>query len=346
LHALPFDLPTCTVRGEAVTVVRGVDMNQLWVHAQVAVSPSGVLAYVPGGDRGIGRVVAVGRQDQKPKTLPLPAGKYGVLDLSPDDRFLAIHAGDVRDYIIIFDLKSGEWWKLSGSDGFGWPIWNGDSTTVALAGPMTYKKGKPERTLQIQAADRTALVQQTITLPYIWWLDDWHPREKILAISESVLSKVSYLRLENVSLADGPSTPTAKRWGTVFSPDGTAVASLSDESGRDEIWLNTYPPGTARQFSDEGGAEPVWSRNGEVFFRRGNEWFAARVSSGSPPTREGRPQRAFALIDFVDTPGRSYDVSSDGQTLYTVQWASTATDDKIHIVGNWFTEVRRLVPAK
>ncbi len=42
---------------------------------------------------------------------------------------------------------------------------------------------------------------------------------------------------------------------------------------------------------------------------------------------------------------RSYDVSSDGQTLFMVRRAEPFADDTVHVVGNWFEELRRLVPT-
>ena len=67
-----------------------------------------------------------------------------------------------------------------------------------------------------------------------------------------------------------------------------------------------------------------------------------------PVTPDGEPtgdtQRVFQVDDFLDTPGRSYDVSSDGQTMYVVQRAEPAIDDRIHFFSNWFEELKRLVP--
>src|ERR1019366_1716402 len=48
-----------------------------------------------------------------------------------------------------------------------------------------------------------------------------------------------------------------------FSPDGRWVAYHSDESGRFEIFVRSFPgPGARWQISTEGGRESRWSRSG------------------------------------------------------------------------------------
>src|SRR5262249_55155602 len=51
--------------------------------------------------------------------------------------------------------------------------------------------------------------------------------------------------------------------GARFSPDGHWLAYFSNESGRNEIYVQPYPgPGGKWQLSTEGGTEPIWNPNG------------------------------------------------------------------------------------
>ena len=49
--------------------------------------------------------------------------------------------------------------------------------------------------------------------------------------------------------------------------------------------------------------------------------------------------------DFIDTPGRSYDVSADGERLFVVKGTRERTGTKLHVIQNWFEELKRLVPT-
>src|ERR1700680_3416186 len=78
-----------------------------------------------------------------------------------------------------------------------------------------------------------------------------------------------------------------------FSPDGRWLTYISDESGRNEIYVQPYPgPGGKWQISTEGGTEPVWARNGEIFYRNGNKMMA--VDTNTRPTfSAGKPKVFF-----------------------------------------------------
>ena len=67
----------------------------------------------------------------------------------------------------------------------------------------------------------------------------------------------------------------------MFSPDGRWLAYTSNESGRDEVYVLSYPgPGGKRQISNQGGSQPLWARDGrELFYRNGNRFMAVSVET-------------------------------------------------------------------
>jgi hypothetical protein len=91
--------------------------------------------------------------------------------------------------------------------------------------------------------------------------------------------------------------------------------------------------------SPDGGVEPVWLPSGELFYRQGNRWMSARVQVGSD-LRWAPPQQAFET-SFIDTPGRSYDVSPDGQRLLVVKRAETDMRSKVRLIQNWIGAAQR-----
>jgi serine/threonine-protein kinase len=134
-----------------------------------------------------------------------------------------------------------------------------------------------------------------------------------------------------------------------FSPDGTHVAYVSDESGREEIYVQPFPALSNReQISTDGGADPVWSRDGkELFFRSGHRLMAVSVTL-EPRFSAGRPQ--FLFETSFTARGNSglagYDVSGDGQRFVMVQQHAMQQGANVNVVLNWFEELRRLAPKE
>ena len=135
-----------------------------------------------------------------------------------------------------------------------------------------------------------------------------------------------------------------------FSPDRRWLAYVSDESGRPEVYVQSFPgPGGRWLISSDGGTEPVWNRNGrELFYRIGRRFMAVPIdpaqnfSAGNPTVLfEGD----YVASNFpLTSPG--YDVSPDGQRFLVVKEiepAATATE--INVVVNWTEELKRRVPT-
>ena len=131
-----------------------------------------------------------------------------------------------------------------------------------------------------------------------------------------------------------------------FSPDGRWIAYMSNESGRNEIYLQAFPgPGGKWQISTEGGMEPVWARNGrELFYRYGGKMMAVDVTT-QPTFSAGRPHVVFeGQYESIVWMVTNYDVSPDGQRFLMVEAAETETT-QINVVLNWFEELKRRVPV-
>ncbi len=105
LFAVPFDLERLEVTGEAVSLVRGAGMDSLFRTVHAAVSTSGTLAYVAGGDIARGKIAWIDRSGSVHST-DVPERVYGVFDVSDDDRWIAAVVPDVISYVWIWDAAS------------------------------------------------------------------------------------------------------------------------------------------------------------------------------------------------------------------------------------------------
>ena len=155
------------------------------------------------------------------------------------------------------------------------------------------------------------------------------------------------LRLSDRKAQPFLKTP-ANEGGPVFSPDGHWLAYSSDESGPIEVYVQPYPgPGGKWQVSTNGGTEPVWNPSGkEMFYREGNKMMSVEVST-QPSFSAGKPKMLFEGPN-LPTPGTiaNYDVSSDGQRFLMLKAnEQESAPAQIHVVMNWFEELKRKVPA-
>jgi hypothetical protein len=96
------------------------------------------------------------------------------------------------------------------------------------------------------------------------------------------------------------------------------MAYVSDETGRSEVWVRSFPEGpVAIQVSQEGGTEPVWAPDGRTLYYRdaiGTRLFAVPVTSGAVP-QFGTPSVTTGWWEPGYLFGRTYDIAPDGRAL-------------------------------
>jgi hypothetical protein len=118
----------------------------------------------------------------------------------------------------------------------------------------------------------------------------------------------------------------------VLSPDGELLAYASDESGRFEIYVDSFPtPGKRARITSGGGSDPRWDRNGRLYFRRGNEIHTAAVALDAAMPEALSSERLFDAGQDL----RSYDVSPDGQRFLLNLPQPDATSRPIGVIVNW-----------
>jgi serine/threonine-protein kinase len=331
IYAAPFDAEAATVTGEARLVLEDVAMDSTFHQAHFALSPAGTLAYVPGTDRAVGEIVAVDLAGNERRLAPAPQ-RFGVLDLDHDDARLAIQVADVKDYVWVYDLAQGQGRKLPESTGYGWPAFAPDGSVAMTMSRRT--AATLETRIRIVPADGSASYLALDSSELEAAVSDWTPDGQALALSDWVTLSMGLLPASGTGEIRYLES-SALEWGGMFSPDGKWLSFSSDQSGRFEIWVRSLDDrGQRRQITANGGIESVWCPCGRIYFRRGDEFWFVPVEPGATPTF-GQEQLAFTVTDFLDTPGRSYDVSSDGEVLYTLKRSEPAVVDRIHVIANW-----------
>jgi Tol biopolymer transport system component len=341
--AVPFDADKGVVTGKPVAVLQDVSVNTSDGHAQFAISQTGTLAY-------IGQAVLAGRYrltwvDRKGVQQPVHEDirpLAGDPRLSPDGRRILVTVRDrVRD-VWMYDLDRQGWSRLTRGpmNEFG-AIWAADGRSIihALEEPMF--------ALWQRSVDGTGTPRAIAPAPDDRVPMDISPDGKTLLFSESKTETgfdVWALRLDGQQEPQPLLRGQASEAAPAFSPDGRFVAYRSDESGRAEVYVRTYPEEGGRwQVSTEGGDSPLWSRDGrELFYRHRNKVMAVTVSTQGG-FRASRPVELFEGDFATDYVNRAYDLSRDGQRFLMVRREPSEVPPRANLVLNWFQEVRERV---
>jgi Tol biopolymer transport system component len=320
LMAVTFDAQRLTAAGPAVPVVEGV-LQSLTGAAHYSISATGSLAYVPGGvqvNQNQSRLVWVSRTGAE-QPLAAPVHTYQAPRLSPVDRRVAVSIQEQGTQVWLYDLSRDTLSPLT-FEGGQFPIWTLDGKRVA------FFSGAPTN-LFWQAADGSGTAERLTTSEHFQNPGSFSPDGKLLAFL------IQTPRNKSVPL---------------FSPDGRWLVYVSTESGRPEIYAQPYPgPGGKQQISTEGGTEPVWRNDRELFYRNGNKMMAVDIAT-QPSFSAGKHRVLFEgqyLPGVGDTP--NYDFDTKGQRFLMLKPVddSPAAPTQINVVLNWTEELKQKLLA-
>ena len=343
LLAVPFDAARLEVTGGPVPLTDGI------LPGEFTVAGDRALAFVPRSTTAVveGMLAWVDRGGSV-TPFPQPRAPLATPRLSPDGRRVAVTvAADsvTAADVWVYDTERPTRTRLTTEAG-GDPVWTPDGHRI------TYSSGGTGVQLHWVTADGSGKPERLVTSPGQPSPHSWSPDGKVLAF---------YERKEQGALRDIwvlPMTSERKpvpflvtpfnERSPMFSPDGRWLAYVSDESGRDEIYVRLYRESAQKiPVSTEGGTDPVWSKSGrELFYRDGNSLMAVPVKTGTVFT-VGWPEKLFDQpMVSQPNPGTgslNYDVSADGRFVMIIP---TGKNDEVELVLNWFEELKRLGPVK
>ncbi len=339
-----FDAARLTATGDPAPVAESV-VPGTTSGARFSVSSTGTLVYVAAGAQEKRRLVWVDRKGGV-TPLALPPGAYGEPGLSPDGRQVALAVTDTSGtHIWVYDLERGTLGKRTFEGTNTYPIWTRDGQF------LTYSTGGQSDPLMQVRADGSGRPEPLVTTeqrPGTKIATSWSADGKQLAF-QSVNDVV--VREANGSLHPAVATPAIEREGR-FAPSGHWLAYRSNETGRDEVYVQSYPAGHGKwQISTDGGAQPMWAPGGgELFYKNGNRMMVVAVQAGATFTA-GTPRALFEMPLPERTPGdpSRFIVSPDAKRFLVLTTASSddaRTTPPLNVVLNWPGEVAAKPPAR
>jgi len=131
----------------------------------------------------------------------------------------------------------------------------------------------------------------------------------------------------------------------VFSPDSHwRLAYVSDESGKAEVYLSSFPGGGGKwQVSRGGGGQPEWNRDGSALYYvgPGGKMMEASIKTKSTTAAVGAPRELFEQpMAAASVGGRNYYVSGDGKRFLLVE-APPRVISPFTLVTNWPAELKK-----
>ena len=349
LVAVPFDVERLEVTGAPVTVQENVMMSATNGRVQFSFSRYGDLAYVEGrsdDSRDAGQPLIWVDRHGSEQMLSEVRQRYSKPRLAPDGHTLFVEVADPEAAIWAYSFDRGTLSRVThGGVSYG-PVPSPDGARVAYEATRDGVAGALVARVDGSGEERLSSTKQ-LHIP-----TSWTPDGKLLAITAGADN--GYLEIWLIPIEGGHTPQTLVQGpfnagGARFSPDGRWVAYVSDESGRNEVYVRPYPQaGTHVQISADGGSQPVWSRNGrELFFRHGDDLIAVNVSLAANFTA-GKPLIVFSRFTPEDSSGPAYDlmadydVSADGQRFVMPNYKVDASNiPNARVILSWFDEIKR-----
>jgi serine/threonine-protein kinase len=356
LMVVPFDLDRGEIVGSPVSALDGLMMGFPWDPpiAHFTIADNGTLAFVAGP------IIAAGSQlvrvDRAGATEPIgdTLKKIRGPRFSPDGRRVAVSTDykDLTAQLWVHDLDRDTLTRLTFENQGWWPIWSPDGQRLAFT---SMPPGEVVASLYWMPADGSAPPERLTHSELPLQATSFSPDGRTLILQQNDHPETAWdvmiLRLDDESREPQPLLNS--QFGEALaelSPNGRWLAYTSNESGRFEVYVRSFPDLDRKwQISTDGGIESAWSRDGTELFYRDEEGFRLMAvdTALEPSFRPGKPRLLFEG-SFVESPGygRNYDVAPDGQSFLMVKQEMEGIEDaQIHVVLDWLEELKRLVPV-
>jgi len=263
---------------------------------------------------------------------PQPFRDTNDIRLSPDGSKIALN--ESAGPIWVFDLESGAPTKLS-EEGF-YPLWSPDGAQIAYGTTRSATFNLMLRPLDMSQPEQV-LLEREYNLRTADWTSDGTLVFRV-QIPDKGMDLMHWSDQADEStietLLDGESDEISP----AVSPDGRWLAYVSNQSGRDEVYVTAFPrPGGVVQVSVAGGSNPAWSPDGsELFYFQRDEFIAVSITT-VPMFRVAGRRTLFEGSFRQYRWQRQYDVHPDGEHFVMIL---DPPGGHLEVILNWFEDLK------
>jgi len=337
LLAQPFDLARLETSGDPVTIADQVSLyGDFLGFGSYSVSRSGTLVF--DASQLLTRLEWFDRAGKRTGIFG-DMGPHFNPRISPDGTHVAFDlydTGTQTTQVWVGDVTRGVQTRLtSGPGSNSGPVWSPDGSRIAFQSDRKHQADVYVRAVAGTGADEAITDEDSQKIPI-----DWSRDGGFLTIFDREGGGNRQIRLSAIQLSGDrkavvvvPTVPNLLGGGRL-SPDGRWLVYDTDESGRSEVYVVSFPEGQGRvQISNAGGTNAKWSRNGrEILYTA----FDGRVTSVEIDTshglRVGTPKPLFQLPEGT---GFGWDVSADGERVLLNVPVIKSSSVPLSVVVNW-----------
>jgi len=231
----------------------------------------------------------------------------------------------------LHDLARGTSRFTFGSSVNQWPVWSRDGSRIAFSS-LRDGNGNP----YVKAANGVGAEKVLDKDTRVNWITDWS-RDGRYLIETVIDPKTDYDIWVIPQFGDKKPFPYVKtEYAELLgklSPNDEWLAYASNESKRNEVYVQTFPkPGGKWPISINGGDFPVWSRDGRelYFIDADRKLMAVEVKGNGNSFQAGVPKLLFEVAALGQ-----FDVSKDGRFLIQVPVEQGSASVPLTVVTNW-----------
>lgn len=339
LMAQPFDPVRGEVVQQPVILANQIGAVRSMALAPLSVSANGALVY-----QGVGQptrqMVWMDRAGRQVAAAGSP-GDWGPPRISPDGNQAVVartSPDGIAAHLWLLDPRGNARQFTDGAMHEGSPVWSPDGMRVAYFGRQGENYDIFWRAMQPDAKGELLLKSPEKKFPSDWSRDGKH-------ITYTVDAKNTRLDVWGFSTGDRRTAPLldtaySEGFGAV-SPNGKWLAYQSDQSGRDEVYIQSFDGLTSgakrRWMVSKGGGLPRWrSDSNELFYiTTDGRIMAVSIHAGIEGGIDAAPPQVLFQTRPIPNSWNQFDVTSDGQRFLVnvpFEWTSSAP---VTVVPNW-----------
>jgi Tol biopolymer transport system component len=313
-----FDVTQAQLRGEPMTVLSDVADN-----TTLSATVGGLLALTEVTTRG--RLLWLDRGGRQLGAMDVPKPLQS-MELSPDNTQLLGSSNEGGNFVVwLIDLERNVSTQMATDGAF--PAWAPDGSRFAYSSVRAGEGDVFVKSVAGKSEDVPWLKTNEVKV-----VSDWSADGRFIVFTNNNRRNVWLLPTfgdrKPFPFVDGPDRTRNGR----VSPGGRLLAYVSDETGKNEVYVQSFPtPGAKRQVSTGGGGQPVWRKDGLELFYLSSAHDVMSVSIRPSDGAPGPPRALFAAPE----PTTQFAVSKDGQRFLVMAQDPASDKQSITLLTNW-----------